>query len=135
MKYLDTAGESARQAAGWAGQRANEGWDGLNHLAKEKGGVDLNEQLERLGVSGPRHDDGYGRLERAEDGVLTPHGGMADTGADDFFDDWNDHADAATANPYATGNAATMPAAPRAAAPKVAEKKADGWNDDEWKDF
>lgn len=134
MKYLDTASETARTAAGWAGQRAGEGWDGLNHLAKEKGGLDLNEQLERLGVSGGRQDHGYGRLERAEDGILSPHGGTGGGNADDFFDDWNDQAADATSNPYATG--ATGNVAPKTAAPKAAAaKKDDGWNDDEWKDF
>lgn len=114
---------SAKSAAGWAGQRAGEGWEGLNHVAKERGGLDLNEQLGRLGVTG-RSDSGYGRLERAEDGVVSPHGGRGD---DDFFESWDDHP--------ASAPSASRPAPAAAPAAKKVEKKGEWDQDDEWKDF
>lgn len=122
-KYLDSATANAKVAAGWAGQRANEGWEGLNHVAKERGGVDLNEQLGKLGLN-TRQDNGYGRLERAEDGVISPHGGQG--GNDDFFDSWDDHPASATAKTPQ----------PAMATQTNAPAKKDDWDkDDEWKDF
>ena len=106
-KYLDQVGGQAKTAAGWAGQKAGEGWEGLNGLAKERGGVDLDDHLRKLGLGG--RTDGYGELERAEDGILTPLGGgegaeypdmaahesaplnkQADKGGWDKDDDWKD---------------------------------------------
>lgn len=111
QKYLD----GAKQAAGWAGQRAGEGWESFNEVARAKGGVDLNEQLGKLGLG--KTGAGYGQLERAEDGVLTPHAQGAD---DDFFEAWGDEP---TAQPP------VPPPKPAAA------KKNDGWQEDEWNDF
>ena len=110
QKYM----EGAKQAAGWAGQRAGEGWESLNEVARAKGGVDLNEQLGKLGL-GKTGGSGYGQLERAEDGVLTPHGGRGD---DDFFDSWGD-----------------QPSLTDVAKPVTKGKKNDAWQEDEWKDF
>ena len=89
-RYLSQAQTGAVQATGWLGQRANEGWTGLNEVAKTRGGVDLNEQLGKLGMSGKT--SGYGQLERAEDGVISPPA-VKD---DDFFEDWNQQAAAAS---------------------------------------
>lgn len=110
QKYL----ESAKQAANWAGQRAGETWESVNEVAREKGGVDLSEQLGKLGIK-PTGRTGYGQLERAEDGVIPPHGG----GDDDFFDSWGNQA------------GVTVPAS---AKPAVQAKK-DSWQEDDWKDF
>jgi ADP-ribosylation factor GTPase-activating protein 1 len=122
-KVLGQVGNTAKSAAGWAGQRAGEGWEGLNHVAKERGGLDLNEQLERLGVAG-RSDGGYGRLERAEDGVVSPHGGRGD---DDFFESWDSQPTSAASS--------SRPVAAAAPAAKKADKKDEWDKDDEWKDF
>ncbi|KAK1923676.1 putative ARF GTPase activator [Papiliotrema laurentii] len=123
-KYINTVGSSAKTAADWAGQRANEGWDTLNHVAKERGGVDLNEQLERLGLNQKHDGDGYARLARAEDGVISPHGaGKKDD--EDFFDSWDAPAASTPAQrPAAAGTAG-----------KKAEKRDDWDKEDEWKDF
>lgn len=129
-RYLDTFASGAKQAAGWAGQRANEGWDQVNHLAKERG-VDLDEQFKKLGLAGSGagagERGGYGQLERAEDGVITPHGG-ADAD-DDFFESWDQPA----------SSKSTSSAGKSATGPRQAQKSTvkDDWNkdDDEWKDF
>lgn len=120
-KYLDSATANAKVAAGWAGQRANEGWEGLNHVAKEKGGVDLDEQLRKLGLN-RQQDNGYGRLERAEDGVISPPGGRDD----DFFDSWDDQPTPTSAKAPLTGGQG---------AGKAPAKKDDWDKEDEWKDF
>ena len=129
-KYLESASNNAKTAAGWAGQRAGEGWDSLNHVAKEKGGLDLNAQLGRLGISGRPAGEArgnYGQLERAEDGVLTPPGGG--TSKDEFFESL-DHQPSVGRGPVAPVNA------PEVIKPQKTEKKADDWDkDDEWKDF
>ncbi|KAK4685028.1 hypothetical protein P7C73_g5130, partial [Tremellales sp. Uapishka_1] len=113
-KYLGTA----QYAGGWLGQRAGEGWQGLSEVAKAKGGVDLNEQLGKLGLGGGGASSsrgGYGQLERAEDGILSPHGGGARE--EDFFDEWDEQPT-------------------KAAAPVTKGKKDDGWGEDDgWKDF
>lgn len=115
QKYL----EGAKQAAGWAGQRAGEGWETFNEVARSKGGVDLNEQMEKLGL-GKTGTTGYGQLDRAEEGVITPYGG--DGGDDDFFESWgadSAHAPLSGASPVTTAKG----------------RKNDDWHDDEWKDF
>ncbi|WVR07979.1 hypothetical protein IAU60_005022 [Kwoniella sp. DSM 27419] len=119
-RYLSTAGAQAKTYSAWAQQRAGEGWDVVNDVAKQKGGLDLNEQLGRLGLGkGTPGQSGYGHLERAEDGKLTPHGAGAGDD-DDFFDSWD----------RAPATSATAPAPASSAS-----KKKDGWEDDEWKDF
>lgn len=123
QKYMG----SAKQAAEWAGQRAGEGWESINEVARAKGGVDLNEQLGKFGLGKPGAI-GYGQLERAEDGVITPYGGRDDD--DDFFEAWVDQPAAGVG---ATGGAVL----PVTAVPKPVPKgkKTDDWNEDEWKDF
>ena len=117
QKYLS----GARQAAGWAGQRAGEGWESLNEVARNKGGVDLNEQFGKLGLAGVGGRGGYGNLEKAEAGVITP----LRAGEDDFFEAWDE--------PTSSGN---TPVAPAKGAVAGKGKKDDGWGqDDEWKDF
>ena len=113
QKYLD----NAKQAAGWAGQRAGEGWETINDVARQKGGVDLNEQLGKLGLGQARGGTGYGQLDRAEEGVISPYGG--DAGSNDFFDSWADQA-----GPTSGG-----------AQPVAQGKKNDDWHDADWKDF
>ncbi|WRT69796.1 uncharacterized protein IL334_006787 [Kwoniella shivajii] len=129
-QYLNTAAEQAKEASYWASQRANEGWDQLNDVAKQKGGLDLNQQLGKLGLgkSGPGNPNqrGYGQLERsgdAEEGFITPHGG-ADQ--DDFFDSWDNQ-------PTSAASANTAGSAKQSG--NAAKGKKDGWEDDEWKDF
>ncbi|EIW71403.1 hypothetical protein TREMEDRAFT_67748 [Tremella mesenterica DSM 1558] len=116
-KYLQTAAVGATQAGGWIGQRAGEGWTAVNGLAKEKGGVDLNEQLGKLGLGKGREQE-YGRLERAEDGVLSSHGAGTD---DDFFD--------------SAGPSVSSPLAPKPMGDAGKSANKGGWDDDEWKDF
>ncbi|WWD20387.1 hypothetical protein CI109_104863 [Kwoniella shandongensis] len=123
-RYLTTATSQAKEAGVWATQRAGEGWENFNDVAKTKGGLDLNEQLGKLGLGvggsssltpGQR---GYDQLERAEDGVITPHG----AGDDDLFEAWDE--------PTNVGAGASK------APSKTAAKKNDGWNEDDgWKDF
>jgi ADP-ribosylation factor GTPase-activating protein 1 len=115
-KYLGQGMKGARDAADWAAQRANEGWGAVNEAAKTRGGVDLNEQLGKLGISG-RSGTGYGQLERAEDGVLSPHGAAG--GDDDFFDSWN------SAPSSATTTTTTAATASKAKAPPA--NKANDW--------
>ncbi|WVW86825.1 hypothetical protein I302_108880 [Kwoniella bestiolae CBS 10118] len=127
-RYLSQAGAQAAHAGTWATARAGEGWDQLNDVARQKGGVDLNEQLGKLGLGGKTPGQrGYGQLERAgdaEDGFITPHGGGD---KDDFFDSWDDQpTSAAASGSGAKGNAAGQ---------GQGGKKKDGWEDDEWKDF
>ena len=113
-KYLDSVSTSAKSAAGWAGQRANEGWDQLNTVAKDRGGVDLNERLKGLGINGgARNSPGYNQVNDAEEG------------REDFFDSWD-------AQPSSAASAAAT-SKPAAKAP--AKAKSD-WDDDaDWKDF
>lgn len=109
--------DGARGATGWLGQRVGEGWEGVNDLAKQRGGVDLNEQLGKLGISGgPSRGAGYGQLDRAEGGNLTPHGGKKDD--DDFFEAWD----------------TPEPSSRIGAVPKPAPKEED-WAKEQWKDF
>lgn len=122
-KYLAGLGMNAKEASNWLSQRGGEGLEQLNKVAKSRG-VDLDEQLAKLGISNQGGRTGYGQvgsqLDRAEGGDLTPHGGGAGGRDDDFFDSWDDQA-------------ATKPAA--TSAKPAPGKKKDDWNDDEWKDF
>ncbi|ORY34614.1 hypothetical protein BCR39DRAFT_513626 [Naematelia encephala] len=127
QKYL----ASAKTAADWATERANEGWNGINEVAKTRGGVDLNEKLGRLGLSS-RQDSGYGKLERAEDGALSPHGGGAGAGSSDFFDSW----DSQPTPTSASTSSSTVSKSQGAQPAKAKGKGKDGWGEeDEWKDF
>ncbi|WWC92907.1 uncharacterized protein L201_007869 [Kwoniella dendrophila CBS 6074] len=123
-RYLSNATTQAQHASQWATARAGEGWDQLNDVAKSKGGLDLNEQLGKLGINSntSNRNRGYGQLERsgdAEDGFITPHGGNDE----DFFDSWDNHP---TSNTSAANDKNAKPAG---------KGKNDGWEDDEWKDF
>lgn len=140
-KYLAGASSSVQQVAEIARQRAEEGWGQMNEVAKTRGGVDLNAQFGKLGISGGGGEGaggrgGYGQLERAEDGDLTPYGG--DGGDDDFFEAWdkpntaNGPATPATAygaGPSASGGVGVT------GKKQVEAKTGGGWDDDEWKDF
>ncbi|WVQ84729.1 hypothetical protein IAT38_006886 [Cryptococcus sp. DSM 104549] len=134
-RYLDQATQQARATGGWLGERATEGWEGLNDVAREKGGVDLNAQLGKLGLGkGTPGQRGYGQLEKAEDGVVTPHGGVGKD--DDFFESWDAPATGSSAGGSGFGSAPAS--AGGKGKGKVAEKKNDGWGKDEddgWKDF
>ncbi|WWC73604.1 uncharacterized protein I206_107576 [Kwoniella pini CBS 10737] len=130
-KYLSNATSQAKEVGGWASTKAGESWGTLNEVTKTKGGIDLNEQLSKLGLNsvvgvggGSSRQNGYGQLERsgdAEDGLITPHGGDNE---DDFFDSWDNHSKQSTTS-TTTGKANVNGGA----------KKKDGWEDDEWKDF
>ncbi|WWC65940.1 uncharacterized protein I303_108562 [Kwoniella dejecticola CBS 10117] len=131
-RYLSTAGAQAREVGGWASAKAGEGWGQLNEVTKSRGGVDLNEQLGKLGLGAQGQGQGvrpiggqggYGQLERsgdAEDGFITPHNGGQE---EDFFDAWDNH-----------GHGQSSSASAKPAAKATGGKK-DGWEDDEWKDF
>jgi ADP-ribosylation factor GTPase-activating protein 1 len=122
-KYLASIGMNAKEASAWISQRAGEGLEGLNGAAKSRG-LDLDEHLQKLGISSTGQMQGYGNLDRAEDGNLTPHNGRDD----DFFESWDDHS--AGKQPQASVPA---PAPPQAKAQPG--KKKDDWNDDEWNEF
>lgn len=119
---------NAKEASNWISQRGGEGLEQLNKVAKSRG-VDLDEQLAKLGLSGQGGGrEGYGQVgqayDRAEGGNLTPHGGGAGGRDDDFFEVWDEPE---PTRPTAQASAPqTKPAQP---------KKKDDWNDDEWKDF
>jgi ADP-ribosylation factor GTPase-activating protein 1 len=126
-KYLNQGVEGAKGAAEWMGQHANKGWGVMNEVAKSKGGVDLNEQLGRLGMSG-RSGNGYDQLKRTEDGGK---------GDDDFFESWNSVPSSAATTTTAADSASSAPAsATRAGQTETTQKKGSDWaKDDEWKDF
>lgn len=142
QSYLNTGLQGAKAATTWAGQRANEGWSAANELAKEKGGVDLNEQLGKLGIAGGGGHGGrngtgmgYGNLDRAEHGE---QGGYKD----DFFDEWDDAPGSGSHLGGSGGAAGSASGAGAAGGAKVQGQAAgrprkDSWGkeDDEWKDF
>lgn len=136
-EYLNTGLASAKAAGTWAGARATEGWSAANDLAKQKGGVDLNEQLGKLGLGGGNRQGRYGHMDRAEDGLLSPHG--AARGKDDFFDEWDDTPSVAAQS--ANAGVTKQPAAPalsgKPAASAAGRARKDSWgnDDDGWKDF
>jgi ADP-ribosylation factor GTPase-activating protein 1 len=120
--------EEAKATGGWLSSVAGEGWSNLNTLAKEKGGLDLNEQLGKLGIKGssstggnnrnyPGYEFEYGQLDRAEGG-----------NEDDFFHQHGGYTDAPSSSTAAPPKKDTPPPA------KEKPTKGDGW-DDEWKDF
>lgn len=126
-RYVNQASAQAKDASGWLGQRAQEGWENLNEVAKTKGGVDLNEKFGKLGLVGKSNIPGsksygqVGTLDRAEDGLLSPHGGKNDE--EDFFESWG-------AAP--TACSASAPAGTKSVADKG--KKKDDEGDEKWKD-
>lgn len=127
-RYLAGLGMNAKEASNWLSQRGGEGLERLNEVAKSRG-LDLDDQLAKLGISNQSGRAGYGQvgaLDRAEGGDLTPHGGEAGGRDDDFFDSWDDQA---ASKPSST----TAPVAAQTKSEQA--KKKDDWNDDEWKDF
>ncbi|OXG89719.1 ADP-ribosylation factor GTPase-activating protein 1 [Cryptococcus neoformans A2-102-5] len=109
-RYVDQASAQAKDAGGWLGQRAQESWEGLNDVAKTKGGVDLNEKFGRLGlgksnIPGSRGYGQVGALDKAEDGLLSPHGGGNDD--EDFFESWGAAPPASTASAPSGANPIT----------------------------
>lgn len=128
-RYLAGLGMNAKEASNWLSQRGGEGLERLNDVAKSRG-VDLDEQLAKLGISNQRAGAGYGhvgaaQLDRAEGGDITPHGGRDD----DFFDSWDEQPTSKPAQTASTGSTAAQTKG------QAAAKKKDDWNDDEWKDF
>lgn len=128
----DRLSAQARTTGGWLTSSlsniAGEGWQGLNALAKEKGGVDLSAKLGQLGLGGGGQSGagrGYGSYEYSDvyedDGRdaaryrdETAHAGK------DGWDDWD--------APKPSGKVQAAPAT------KAAPKTDKAW-DDEWKDF
>lgn len=125
-RYLAGLAMNAKEASNWLGQRGGEGLERLNEVAKSRG-IDLDDQLAKLGISNQGARGGYGQvdesLNRAEGGSLTPHGGGAGGRDDDFFEAWDEPEPSKPA-----GQPATQSKPPQS-------KKNDEWNDDEWKDF
>lgn len=117
-RYLGTAAEQARAASQWAGQRAGEGWEQINDVARTKAGVDINERLGALGLGG-RNASGQGYSSV----------GAGPSHDDDFFAEFNDAHDQA---PLAGASGQSQKDAKRQAQD---EKKKDNWDDDDWKDF
>lgn len=123
--YLNSGLANAKAAAGVVAQKAGEGWEGVNHLAKEKGGVDLNEQLGRLGIHGSGSGaGGYTSAQRAENGSAGKD--------DDFFESWDSQPAPASAasqpGSIGTNVASKQPAGPAGGA-KPAKK------DDDWQEW
>ena len=121
QKYLEQVSGGARSAAGWAGQKAGESWDTVNGLAKQNG-IDFDEQLRRLNLAGGQR--GYGQLERAEDGLITPHGGEDGGLGGGYLDD----------EPL-TGASSTVVGSASVKTGKEKPKDKEWDQDDEWKDF
>lgn len=117
-RYLGTAAEQARAASQWTAQRAGEGWEQLNDVARQKAGVDLNERLGSLGLGGrTASGQGYSTVGEASGNY-----------SDDFFDEFQDGHDAPLAGSTGQTNAQAKKQAKE-------EKKKDNWEDDDWKDF
>jgi hypothetical protein len=81
-----------------------------------------------------------GRLDRAEGGELTPHGGAGGKD-DDFFDSWDDvpnsgRSDQGLMSGGGGGSGGASGTGLGAGNKGKPAKKADGWDqEDEWKDF
>lgn len=119
-RYLGTAAEQARAASQWAGQRAGEGWEQFNDVARTRAGVDLNERLGALGIGGRSASGGYSTVGAGPSGHHD----------DDFFADFTDAHDQNA--PLAGASGQTKKEAAKQAKD---EKKKDNWDDDDWKDF
>lgn len=118
-RYLNTASTQAKGAAGWVGHKASEGWDTVNDQARTRGGVDLNQQLGRLGIGKGNHNDqGYGQVGQSPSG-------------DAFFDAWTPDTPSGNAESSLLGNSSSSGGKSKPAA----QKKKDDWDDEEWKDF
>lgn len=128
QSYLNTGLAGAKAAGSWAGQRANEGWSAANELAKEKAGVDLNDQLGKLGLAGSGTGQQAARYERAENGQ--------NRGVDDFFDEWDDMPQTGNSAGMGSGFSSAGASAPAPVKPQGRDRK-DSWGkeDDGWKDF
>lgn len=120
--------EEAKATGGWLSSVAGEGWSNLNQLAKEKGGVDLNERLGRLGIKSPSHNAGYDSVGPRS--FEYGDGGDERGDEDDFFGQQGVYT-ASSATSASAPSSAQLSAKTPAAKPVA---KADGW-DDEWKDF
>lgn len=134
-----------RATGGWLSSIAGEGWNRANQLAKEKGGIDLNERLGSLGLggaggagsggmggsgSGNGNGNGNGRGEYGHGGgarydPLDSNAGYHDHDNAHGQDGWNDD------HPALTASSQTAAATQKTEEPK---KKEGEW-DDEWKDF
>ncbi|ORX37629.1 hypothetical protein BD324DRAFT_579232 [Kockovaella imperatae] len=131
-KYLDQGLDGAKTAAGWAGQKAGEGWGQVNQLAKQNAGVDLDEKLRSLNLGGGggnrgASQAGYGRLDRGEDGFGGSYSDYEHQGGG-YQDDDDDNSWGASGS-HEPESAKTGKATQK-------ETKAKDWDqDDEWKDF
>lgn len=127
-EIADRLSGQARTTGGWLSSMAGEGWQNLNTLAREKGGVDLSAKLGQLGLGGSGGNTGRGYPRGYEyDDVYADDGRDAayrDEGAygKDGWDEWDAPA------PTSTEAKAQAPVT------KPAPKTDKAW-DDEWKDF
>lgn len=120
-RYLTTAQQQAQGLATVVGQRAHEGWDQFNDVAKKQAGVDINERLGRLGLGkGSERDQGYG--------TVSQHASSYDDN-DDFFESWDSNGRTTQSQ-----GSSSVPAQAKAAPAKKPEAKK-GWDDDDWNDF
>ncbi|WVQ77505.1 hypothetical protein IAR50_007191 [Cryptococcus sp. DSM 104548] len=99
-RYFNDASVRAREAGDWLGTHAQTGWDGINDVAKTRGGVDLNEQFNKLGINkngqAEQGYEGYGQVGEeplsaksgASGGYGQKNGGKVQEEEEDFFDSW-----------------------------------------------
>jgi ADP-ribosylation factor GTPase-activating protein 1 len=117
-EIADRLSSQAKVTGGWLSSIAGEGWQNLNTLAKEKGGVDLSAKLGQLGLgsSTGAGRDGFPRGYEYED---VRHDGAAyHDDVRDGWDEWDAPAQKGTSK-----------------APVKEQPKTDKAWDDEWKDF
>ncbi len=112
--------EDAKATGGWLSSVAGEGWTNLNHLAKEKGGLDLNEQLGKLGIKSSTASDSKSRFPAGYEYEYGEMDRPEGEGEDDFFvqEGYSDRAKSSSTS----------------ASKNAVGGKTDGW-DDEWKEF
>lgn len=116
-EVADRLSSQAKVTGGWLSSIAGEGWQNLNTLAKEKGGVDLSAKLGQLGLGSSNAGAGRGYPSGYEYGDVRDEGAAYRDDVRDGWDEWD---------APATQKSGNQPK------PKEAPKKE--W-DDEWKDF
>lgn len=118
-EIADRLSSQARTTGGWLTSLAGEGWQNLNTLAREKGGVDLSAKLGQLGL-GAASSNGAGR-------GFPPGYEYGDVREEAYRDDTRDGWD--------EWDAPAQKAPGRTSGQVKEQPKTDKAWDDEWKDF
>ncbi|GHJ86558.1 hypothetical protein NliqN6_2960 [Naganishia liquefaciens] len=130
-EMADRLSSQARSTGGWLSSMAGEGWQNLNTLAREKGGVDLSAKLGQLGLGG-RGTSG-GNATRGYPRGYEYGDAYADDGRDAAYRDDGAHGKDGWAE-WDAPAPASAPVKPQSSTSKAAPKTDKAW-DDEWKDF